>query len=206
MRLLGASYSQIKEKIKVSKSSLSLWLEKYPLSEARLGQLRNLNEIRIEKCRNTKQLNRQKRLDETYKNVKIGLSNFTKKEMLIAGLFLYWGEGTKVSRSTIQLTNTDPSMLKFFIKWLEIFGAKKDNLKARLQLYSDMDISKQTVFWSSCLGIPLKNFHKPHIKKSLLSSLTYKKSFGQGTCSVSYYNLELYEQVMMSLRYMREIA
>ena len=55
MRLKGMSYSQIKSEIKVSKSTLSLWLQKYPLSEKRIRELRDWNPQRIEKCRITKE-------------------------------------------------------------------------------------------------------------------------------------------------------
>ena len=53
LRKEGRSYSQIKKELRVSKSSLSLWLRQYPLSEKRLRELRDFNEQRIERFRNT---------------------------------------------------------------------------------------------------------------------------------------------------------
>ena len=62
LRLKGLSYSQIKEKIGLSKSTLSNWLSAYPLSEKRIRELRDWNPRKIERRRNTKAENRRKRL------------------------------------------------------------------------------------------------------------------------------------------------
>ena len=59
----GFSYSQIKEKLKVSKSTLSGWLCDMPLSEERIRELQADNPIRIERYRNTMRTKREARLD-----------------------------------------------------------------------------------------------------------------------------------------------
>ncbi len=206
LRLKGMSYSQIKEKVGVSKSTLSLWLEKYPLSPERIRELQSPSPQRIERCRNTKLRKKQEKLDFVYKQAKADLSRLSKREMYLAGLFLYWGEGTKTARASLALTNTDPSMMRFFVSWMELLGVPRTELKVRLHLYIDMDAAKQIRFWSDVLKIPPENFMKPYIKDSKFSSLTYKNSFGQGTCSVTYGNARLHDKVMMSLKYLRDIA
>ena len=62
MRKQGMSYSQIRAEVKVSKSTLSLWLRDLPLSNARIRELRDFSAVRIEKCRNTKAEKKQSRL------------------------------------------------------------------------------------------------------------------------------------------------
>ncbi len=206
MRLRGMSYSQIKDKIKVSKSSLSLWLEKYPLSQEKIRELRDWNPRRIENCRNTKLKKRQNKLETIYKAVAKEIGSLSKRDLFIGGLFLYWGEGTKASRSLLVCTNTDPSMIKFFIKWLDLLGIERDKLKIRLHLYVDMNIKVETKFWSDNLGIRKENFKNPYIKESKFSNLTYKNGFGHGTCNLYYADSEVYNRVMMSLKYLRDIV
>ncbi len=63
MRKKGMSYSQIKEKLGVSKSTLSGWLYNMPLSEQRIRELQADSPIRIEKYRNTMRAKRETRLD-----------------------------------------------------------------------------------------------------------------------------------------------
>lgn len=206
MRLKGLSYSQIKSKIKISKSTLSVWLREYPLSPERIKKLRDLNPQRIENCRNTKLKNRQNKLENVYKDISKEIGLFSKRDLFIAGMFLYWGEGTKTSRDMVAFTNTDPSMIKFFIKWMEQFNISRKKMKVKLHLYSDMNINEKNKFWSKTLNIPKENFRKPYVKDSKFSSLTYKNSFGQGTCTVIYGSSDLYNKIIMGLKYIREVV
>lgn len=206
MRLKGLSYSQIRLKVKISKSTLSTWLEKYPLSPERIKKLRDLNPQRIENCRNTKFRNRQEKLENIYKDISGEISSLSKRDLFIAGMFLYWGEGTKASRDMVAFTNTDPAMIKFFIKWMESLNVPKEKMKVKLHLYTDMNINEKTKFWSKILNVSEKNFKKPYVKNSKFSSLTYKNSFGQGTCTIIYGSSHLYNKIMMGLKYIREVV
>ncbi len=206
MRARGMSYSQIKSKIKVSKSTLSTWLENHPLSPEDIVRLRDLNPIRIEKYRNTRLKNREEKLKNIYNQISKEIGILSERELFLAGLFLYWGEGTKAARDMVAFTNTDPDMVKFFIRWINLFGIEKNSLKVKLHLYSDMDVEEKVEFWSNQLSIPKQNFRKPYIKESKFSSLTYKNSFGQGTCTVIYGSSEIHNRIIMGLKYLREVV
>jgi len=90
MRKKGMSYSQIKEKLGVSKSTLSGWLYNMPLSEKRIRELRADSPVRIERYRNTMRVKKENRLKEVYKKVSKDIGNFSKRDLFLAGLFLYW--------------------------------------------------------------------------------------------------------------------
>lgn len=201
MRKGGMSYSQIKEKLGVNKSTLSGWLQNLPLSEKRIRELRDNNPVRIERYRNTMRAKKEDRLKEVYKKISKEVNNLSKRDLFLAGLFLYWGEGTKVQNSLVALTNTNPVMLKFFIKWLELFDVKRKDLKIKLHLYADMNIKQSLDFWSKELKIPISQFYKPYIKKSNLKSISYKNGFGKGTCSVILGSRDLWEYITMGLEY-----
>ncbi len=205
MRRKGMSYSQIKEKIKVSKSTLSGWLSDMPLSEKRIRELRADSPIRIERYRNTMRAKKEVRLNEVYKKVSHDIGGLSKRDLFLAGLFLYWGEGTKAQNSLVAITNTNPSLIKFFIKWLKLFGVENKDLKVKLHLYSDMNIKESLDFWSKELKIPLGQFYKPYIKKTDSKLITYKNGFGKGTCSVILGSRDLWEYIMMSIKYISKI-
>ena len=95
LRKKGMSYNQIREKVCVSKSTLSLWLEGYPLSEKRLHELRLLRTPNREAFRETMRTKREARIDVQYQKVMRDLSQITDRELFVAGFFLYWGEGAK---------------------------------------------------------------------------------------------------------------
>jgi hypothetical protein len=203
LRNKGLSYSQIKQKVKVSKSTLSLWLKDFPLSKKQIEILRDKNPVRIERFRNTMRMKKEKEEAAAFLKVKKEMKPFSNREKLIAGLFLYWGEGTKAAPCTVAMTNTDPDILKFFVSWLQMIGIKKEKMKVVLHLYSDMDVGKEVQFWSTYLKLPLSQFRKPYIKKTRLSNITYKSGFGHGTCSVLYLNKDLYLYVMSALKLLR---
>jgi len=203
MRKEGASYSQIKDALKVSKSTLSLWLRDMPLSSSRMKEVRDNSAIRIERFRATMKGKRDKRLAGVYEQVSQDIGRLNKREIFIAGLFLYWGEGGKTTTTTTTISNTDLAVLRFFIGWLLSLGVAKERIRAKIHLYKDMDVGKETKYWARTLGIKSKNFRKPYIKDSTRSGLSYPQKFIHGTCNVYFENRDVMETVLMSLEYIR---
>ncbi|MBI5005388.1 MAG: helix-turn-helix domain-containing protein [Candidatus Lloydbacteria bacterium] len=204
LRLAGKSYSEIKERLNIGKGTLSAWLHSYPLSRKQIQKLRDWNPKRIERFRNTMKKKKEMVMQRAYLKAKKDISCMTKRELLISGFFLYWAEGTKTTRYTTCLANTDPAMIKFFIRWLALLGVGKDRLHVRLHLYADMDAEKYTKFWSKELNIPLCNFRKPYIKKSKLDNLTHKGGYGHGTCNIIFGNREVNDYILMGIKYIKE--
>lgn len=201
LRKQGKSYSQIKNATGISKSTLSNWLHEFPLSKEQIRLLRDINEVRIERFRETMRQKRVKRLEQVYREQKGKILPLSERELLIAGLFLYWGEGTKAANSTLAITNSDPDILKFALFWLtKILGIKKGKIKIGLQLYRDMNVAKEIRFWSKALDLSLPHFHKPYIKETSQKRINHKGSFGHGTCAVYYFDVKIKERVMMSIK------
>lgn len=204
LRLKGMSYSQIKKELGLSKSTLSGWLADHPLSPERIRELRDLNPRRIENFRNTMRKKKEVRLAGVYKIVKKDIGELSKREIFLAGLFLYWGEGYKTAYTTTAIANTDPAMLRFFIKWLKVINIPIDKVNVRIHIYSDMDGKESVGYWRTQLKLPKDCFSPVYIKKSKLAGLSYKNGFGKGTCNVLVYNRDLNEYVLEALRYFRE--
>ena len=201
LRKQGMSYSQIRKILGVSKSTLSYWLRDYPLSKERIRELRDCNQKRIEKFRETMQRKKERRLKEIYDVQKKLILPLSTRDYFIAGLFLYWGEGSKSKSCTLSLSNTDPSILKFFIVWLiNILKVPKEKIRVQLYLYSDMDIKKEIQFWSNILDIPKNQFNKPYIKESTSQNINHESKFKHGTCSVRVGNARLQEKVLMAIK------
>lgn len=205
LRAQGMSYSQIKERVKVSKGSLSLWLENHPLSPECVKELRDNSPRRIEGYINTMRLKREQKFSVAMGKAQKDIGRLTRRDLFIGGFFLYWAEGYKTKPNALGLGNTDPSMLKGFIKWLELLGIYKKDLKIKLHLYKDMDVNKETAFWQKELGVESHQFNKPYVKDSLLSGLTYKNGFGHGTCNVLVNKTEQSRYVLMGMRYIVKV-
>ncbi len=201
LRKKEMSYSQIKKTLGVSKSTLSGWLREYPLSKKRISELRDKNEQRIEKFRETMRRKRKERQREIYKIQKKNILPLSNREIFLAGLTLYWGEGTKAQKNSLIVSNSDPSVIRFFIYWLtKTLSVPKSKIKIYLHLYKDMNINKELEYWSDALAIPKEQFNRPYIKKTSLSRVNHKGGFGHGTCQAKIGDTLLTEKIFMSIK------
>ena len=107
------------------------------------------------------------------------------------GLGLYWGEGTKASKNSVRLGNSDPNLVKTFMRFLiECFGVRKGDFRFSLQLFKDIDKDAATRFWSSRLGVRTDQFTKPTVSPSQ-SQGTYKRRSQYGVVTLYYHNTRL---------------
>ena len=207
LRLLGHSYSEIKNKINASKSTLAYWLYDYPLSRDQIEKLKGRYKIRqIENYRLTVKRRNEARLANTYNVEAESLLPISKREFWIAGLFLYLGEGAKGYGGHIKVANTDPRIVKFVLYWYTtILKIPKERIKVELQLYRDMDVKTIINFWCNLLKIPLGQFRKPYIKKSTTMDIDHT-GFSYGTCGLYYGNVRLKERILMASEAILDVA
>jgi len=202
LREEGKSYSQIKAIIGVGKGTLSYWLKNHPLPEKRLRELRDWNEQRIERYRQTRTRIREAYLNKIYAIQKQRIFPLLQRDLFIAGLFLYWGEGSK-TKFELEVANTDPAVPRFFIYWVTKFlKLDKSKIRVHIHLYSNMDVEKELGFWSKTLDIPKVQFLRPYIKRN--SSLKINRgTFGHGTCTIRISNAKVAKEVLMGLKAIR---
>ncbi len=205
LRKKGYSYSQIKAKLGISKSTLSGWLQAYPLSDKRIRELRDNNPRRIENYIKTMTKKREAKYLIEFERAKKDIGKITERELFIAGFFLYWAEGGKTRRNTLVISNTDPSMLKMYLKWLILLGIPKNKLKIKLHLYKDMNGNEEISFWQKELGIEKSQFQKAWIKKSKMTDLTYKNNFGHGTCNIILHHTITAVYVLMGIKFIANV-
>jgi hypothetical protein len=204
LRKQGKTYGQIKNALNISKSTLSDWLSKYPLNKEQLSSLgenrKYSRQVAIEKTTFTKQKKRQSRIQAAYEEQKKYWVSLSQKELEIAGLFLYWGEGSKRLNGSVFINNTDPNVLKFALYWyVKGLRIPKEKIKVDLHLYSDMNIQEEISFWSRTLKLPVSQFRKPYIKVSTRVGID-QKGFGHGTCGLNVNNVLLKEKIMMGIK------
>jgi transposase-like protein len=199
------SYSEIKERLDVAKSTLSYWLRDYPLSEEEIRKRQKEGwkkaQASRERYRNTMREKKEKKKQKIYERYKEKFAELSKREFLIAGLMLYLGEGTKKKRATVSIINTDPSILNFFIAWMEKFlDADKNEIKVHLHLYENMNIEKEKEYWKENLGIEESQLYKPSIRSVKDGSFSYDDTSRHGTCALYFYGAEERRNVIMGMK------
>lgn len=135
------------------------------------------------------------------------ITKFDKKEFLLntkltpeqeklklAGIMLYWGEGTKKGHN-VALANSDPVMVALFVRFLrEICGIDENRLHITLHHYLDQNEPSLKKFWSKSLEIPLEQFYRSYAHLNTKGS--YKKKSQYGTVSVQYSDVALLKVII----------
>lgn len=136
---------------------------------------------------------KQKHIDRLAKEVRLkkdglrGVGKLSRRDLFIAGLALYWGEGYKSSNGELGFTNSDPAMILFFIKWLQaIYGVPRDTLVLRvsvnnLHAYRVREIER---YWSKVTSLPLSQFTMTSLIKTISKKRYTNESEHFGTLRV----------------------
>ncbi|MFC1699766.1 helix-turn-helix domain-containing protein [Candidatus Omnitrophota bacterium] len=165
LRKQGLTYSEIGQRLKVSKGSLSLWLRK--ISYVPTEQ--TLQRIRMASIRNGQILHSRKirRITQAKTAAKQEMTRINAKELKLLGAMAYWTEGSKTKDHLVQFTNSDPKMIKFVLRWLrETCHVHEDKFRVHLRVHPDTDRKKLESYWSAVTSIPLTQFHKTTTKIS----------------------------------------
>lgn len=198
-------YATIAKQLNVSKSTLSRWLKDLPLSEKRIHELRRENWARGEASRELfRQTMRQKREEkdaQIYEEQRKQLGTLSRQSVFVAGLMLYLAEGDKKDIYHIGLANTDPEIIKFFLRWLQDFlKIPQSRIRIQLHLYESMNINKERVFWQKQTGLPRDQFYKDQIRKIRPDSFSYSESFRHGTCKIYVNGRKEKVEIMLSIK------
>lgn len=98
--------------------------------------------------------------------LKDGLTK-TEEALKSAAIVLYWAEGYKVGKNTIDFANSDPEMALVFKRFLStICRVDEKRIRGHIYCYEGQDVKALTHYWSRLLSIPEKQFIKPYVKKA----------------------------------------
>ena len=132
LRNNGLSYSEIRKSVDVSKSTLSLWLKGITLTHEQKNRLTGLQATAYlgAKKIQARSLAHHKEIREAARKEAQGRLN---DPFFIAGLMLYWAEGSK-NVGSVLFSNSDPEMIKLMMKWFRKFCDVPEN-KFRIGLF-----------------------------------------------------------------------
>lgn len=159
LRRGGASYSEIQKELHIAKSTLSTWVSDIELSDDQRRQIKGRKKFRG----SNESFYRNKR--RAYQDAGREMARSIPDKDFVIGCMLYWAEGGK-GRNMLQFSNSDPEMVKVFIRFLDRFFAA-ENISTYVQCYDGNGLNAQDVetFWADVVGRgPVKVRMKPASK------------------------------------------
>ena len=199
LRKNGLSIKTIEKKLKVSRSSVSIWVRDIKLTKKQLeklylnqrtGALRGciiaaMNKIR-EKDKLTKKL-----IEEGEKEV----GRLSKRDKFMIGVSMYFAEGEKTGKN-VGFSNTDPLAIKFMIDWFRKYcKVPEEKFRCYLYIHDNLDELKAKRYWSKLTRVPLHQFRKSYIVKNNPNRLRKTRHI-YGVLRISVSNANLHRKIM----------
>jgi len=196
LRKHGWSLNEIREKVKVSKSSVSIWVRDIELTDAQKQKLskKGVSKEIIEKQRSTRLKRENARRQNIIDNAKRDIRTLSKNDLFLVGVALYWAEGGKTG-GVVRLSNGDPRIIQVTMRFLrKICGVPEKKFRGYIHIHPHLDHKRAEKYWSEVSGIPRSQFYKTY-RKPNISSLNKKDSLPFGTFDVYVCNTELFLKI-----------
>lgn len=167
LRTQGYSIKEIAAQLSIAQSTSSAWLRDIILSPKAQNRLKERKILGQYKAIET---HRKKRLLIINQLQEKALEQLSKVEFnksiykLLCSLF-FWTEGGRSTDSYVYFINSDPAMVRVFVKLLRMsFPIDERKLRAMIQIHEYHDKVETEKFWSEITHIPLSQFSKSYLK------------------------------------------
>ena len=172
LRRKGMSLNDIVREIDVSKASVSLWVRNIELSDQQKKKIstHGRNVESIEKRRQNRINNTLQRHRLIIDTAKEKIQTLSKQELLLVGAALYWGEGGKTNKGMARISNSDPNVIQFMMRFFkEVFDVPQKKFRGHVHTFSHLNAERAERYWSKVSKIPRSQFYKTYSKPSIAS-------------------------------------
>lgn len=184
MRRSGMTYSDIRARMGVPKSTLSDWFRGQSWSNdialETVKRSRNAGAMRLTVLNTVRGTRLKKVYEEAAQDAVGDFSEIKYHPLFIAGVMAYWAHGDKTVRSRISFSASDPRSLKIFALFLErLCGIK--NPRYRLILREDQEEKASTDYWCQENGLKPEFFSKT----TRIKGKSTRNAKKHGVCTIS---------------------
>jgi hypothetical protein len=184
----GLPIKEIARRLRVSTSSVSLWVRDIELTETQRRKLLAMNPAynrqRLGQTAWAEECRRRRRAFQDEGRAAAQLGN----SLHVAGCMLYWAEGAK-TRNAVRLSNSDPEVVNVFVKFLRAyFDLEDEDIRVTCNLFADHADRQFEIeqFWLDTLGLTRTSLCKSTV--NVYSRHTERKRMNKlphGTCRVA---------------------
>ncbi|MGW0845200.1 hypothetical protein ACWD26_34725 [Streptomyces sp. NPDC002787] len=179
LRRQGWTYNQIQAELGCSKSSVSLWVRDLPTpephrtpEEQRARMNAGLTRLRAEQGRERQAVKQA---------AAAAVGGLSDRELFLVGVGLYWAEGSKDKpyrrTEVLQFINSDPNMIRVFLRWLALLDVTSDRLTLRVSIHESADVEAAEKYWADIAGVDVSALSKATLKKH--NPRTARKNTGE---------------------------
>lgn len=198
LRAKGYSISEIGRVVKVSKSSISLWVRDIALTSLQKDKLaaKGVTREAVEKRRKSRLKNENARRQIIIDAAKNQIQKLSPKELWLIGVMLYWAEGGKTVRGIVRFSNSDPEMIKLMMAFFRrICNVSENKFRGHIHIHPHLDYRKAEDYWSNVTSIPLGQFYKTYRKMNKSSGKHKRDNLPLGTMDIYICNTELFLKI-----------
>jgi hypothetical protein len=164
LRSLGLTYGEIRELIPVPKGTLSYWCRDIRLGDEQIEAIRKRTGPETRKgIPVDTQWRRRKEIDRIREDARRFAEGHLDDPFFVAGVVLYWGEGSKTGANLI-VANSDPAVLRLFVAWVRRYLDRDSVFRLSLHLHEGNDESAARSYWGHVTGLSDAKFTKTFIK------------------------------------------
>jgi predicted transcriptional regulator len=199
LRKKGFSVKDIEKKLKVSRSSVSLWVRGIKLNKKQLEKLYlNKRTGSLKGCI-VAAMNRIKEREELTRRLMIEgkkeIGKLSKRDKFLMGVAMYFAEGNKTDGNVV-FTNTDPRSIEFMMDWFRrVCKVPEDKFRCSIYIHDNLNEKEAKKFWSNLIDIPISQFRKTCIVKNNPNRLR-KVRHKYGLLRIVVSNANLHRKIM----------
>jgi len=188
LRAEGCTYSEIAELTGASKGSISPWVRDVTMPPA--ARQRHRSRLRAGRAASGRgnQKSQEAKRAEARAAAGSQLGTRSARDLFIAGVALYWAEGSKAKawrrQSRVVLINSDITLVRLFLDWLDLLGVSESDRTYRLNIHESADLGRQQRWWSEELQVPLASFARPTLKRHNPRPARHNRAEGYHGCLV----------------------
>ncbi len=205
MRKSGKSYNDIVSALRIPKSTLSGWFSTIDWSRELRQRLQKDRQsghvIRLQELNKLRGAHLARAYEEARTEAKTEFDTLKYNPLFIAGIMLYWGEGDKLTKYAVTLTNSDPALIRLYVFFLEnICRIPKEKIKAHILIYPDLNEETCRLYWASRSHISLSRF----MKSTVIQGKQKARPLKYGVCMVVISSTYLKVKILEWLRLLPE--
>jgi len=183
LRKDGCSIRDIAKCLNISKGTVSVWCRDIVLTSQQITKLEvKRKEAGLRGSLRAMEIKRRVRMEEERllrdKGIK-EIGKINKRDLFVAGVAIYWSEGYNyIGDDQVGFTNTNPKMILLMLKWFrEVCNLSDDRFRFAIRInFKHKDhIKEAEKYWSELMNMPLSQFSKTILIKSV-SKKVYPKS------------------------------